>query len=425
LSQHDDDRNDQARAQDKGKDDGKDQGRDQGRDQGKEDGQDKADGQDDGKGKDGPRKPSPLKNPKVKWTLIVVGIVVVVVLIAWLVYHLLVGRYLQETNDAYLQADSVAVAPRVDGYVTALHVRDHQWVKAGDPLLEIDERSYRADLEQAQAEVATRQADIAAAHAGIRSQQASLAQARTQVDSSSASLRFAESEVRRFEPLAGTGAETHERLENLRQQRDQARAQYESALAEVEGAAGQLESARAQLAQAQAGLKQSQANVDRARISVEDTRLRAPIDGRVGDRTVQVGQFLAAGTRTMSIVPVNALYLEANFKETQVGLMRPGQPAEIEIDALSGVTLHGRVESLAPGTGSQFALLPPENATGNFTKVVQRVPVRIRVLAGAEARKVLVPGLSVVVTVDTRSEQDAKERTEDESERIERQAEAR
>jgi membrane fusion protein (multidrug efflux system) len=401
LSQHQNDHHDQANAQDNGHD--------------SSDSQEQGGGRDDDKGQ--AKKPSPLKNPRVKWTLIAVGVLVVVLLIAWLIYHLLVGRYLQETNDAYLQADSVAVAPRVNGYVTAVHVQDHAWVKAGQPLLQIDDRTYRAQLEQAQAAVALRQADILAAQAALAGYHAQLAQSRTQVSAAAAQLKFANAEVARFAPLAASGADTHEHQEQLHQQRDQAQAQYDAALAQVTTAQSQIAAGEAQLEQAQAGLKQAQANVDQAQVAVEDTHLKAAIDGRVGDKTVQVGQFLGAGTRTMTIVPIHALYLTANYKETQVGLMREGQPVEIEVDALPDASLRGRVDSLSPGTGAQFALLPPENATGNFTKVVQRVPVRIRVEAGPEARKVLVPGMSVTATVDTRSAKQAKERTEDEAER--------
>lgn len=401
MIQHQNDHHDQANAQDNGHD--------------SSDSQEQGGGRDDDKGQ--AKKPSPLKNPKVKWTLIAVGVLVVVLLIAWLIYHLLVGRYLQETNDAYLQADSVAVAPRVNGYVTAVHVQDHAWVKAGQPLLQIDDRTYRAQLEQAQAAVALRQADILAAQAALAGYHAQLAQSRTQVSAAAAQLKFANAEVARFAPLAASGADTHEHQEQLHQQRDQAQAQYDAALAQVTTAQSQIAAGEAQLEQARAGLKQAQANVDQAQVAVEDTRLSAAIDGRVGDKTVQVGQFLSAGMRTMTIVPIHALYLTANYKETQVGLMREGQPVEIEVDALPDASLHGRVDSLSPGTGAQFALLPPENATGNFTKVVQRVPVRIRVEAGPEARKVLVPGMSVTATVDTRSAKQAKERTEDEAER--------
>ncbi len=360
-------------------------------------------------------KPSPLKNPKVRWTLAIIGIVVAIALIIWLVYHLRVGRYLQDTNNAYLQADAVAVAPRINGYVTDVLVQDNQWVKAGQPLLRIDPRTYRATLDQAEAVIAVRQADIAAATAGVQGQQSSLLQARTQLVAASASLRFARAELARFTPLAASGADTHEHVESLRHDLERAQAQHDAAKAQIAGAQSQIEASQAQREQAEAGLKQAQADAAQARVAFEDTELRARIDGRVGNKTVQVGQFVAAGTRTMTVVPVAALYLSANFKETQVGLMRAGQPAEIKVDALPGTTLKGTVESISPGTGSQFALLPPQNATGNFTKVVQRVPVRIRVDAGAEARKVLVPGMSVEVTVDTRSAKDDAERSRDEA----------
>lgn len=362
-------------------------------------------------------KPSPLANPRVRWTLIVIGVVVVVLLLAWFVHWLLVGRYLQETNNAYLKADAVAVAPRVNGYVTEVFVKDNQWVKAGEPLLQIDPRTYQAQLEQAEAAIAVRQSDIAAAQANVQGSGAQLAQARSQVVAARASLALARAEVARFTPLAASGADTPEHLESLKHDLQRAQAQYDAALAQVQGAESQASAAEAQSGQAQAALKQAQADADAARLAADDTRLTARIDGRIGNKTVQVGQFVAAGTRTMTVMPIEDLYLEANFKETQMGLMRPGQPAEIEVDALSGVKLHGTVESISPGTGSQFALLPAENATGNFTKVVQRVPVRIRVDAGAEARRVLVPGMSVVVTVDTRSARDGKARAEDEAAR--------
>ncbi|MBD8695153.1 HlyD family secretion protein [Stenotrophomonas sp. CFBP 13718] len=362
------------------------------------------------------KKPSPLKNPKVRWTLIIGGILVLAALVIWLFYHLLVGRYLQDTNNAYLQADAVAVAPRINGYVTEVLVQDNQQVKAGEPLLRIDPRTYRATLDQAEAVIAVRQADIAAATAGVQGQQASLIQARTQSVAAAATMRFAKAEVARFAPLAASGADTHEHVESLRHDLQRAQAQYDAAQAQITGAQSQIQASQAQLEQAQAGLKQAQADAAQAAVAFEDTELRARIDGRIGNKTVQVGQFVAAGTRTMTVVPVASLYIAANFKETQVGLMRPGQPATIKVDALPGVDLHGTVESISPGTGSQFALLPPQNATGNFTKVVQRVPVRIKVDAGTEARKVLVPGMSVDVTVDTRGNKDARERTQDEAE---------
>lgn len=350
--------------------------------------------------------PAALKNPRVRRLLGVLAAVVVLALLAWLVYWLQVGRYLQSTDNAYLQADAVAVAPRVNGYVTAVLVEDNQAVKAGQPLVRIDARSYNAGLAQAEALVAVRQADIAAARAGLAGHRSEQEQARARLAAAEATLRFARAEVARFGPLAASGADTHEHQESLQHDLDQARAQLRAATAQLAAAESAVAAGQAQLEQAEAALGQARADADQARIAVEDTELTARIDGRIGDKTVQVGQFVAAGTRLMTVVPVQSLYLAANFKETQVGLMRPGQPAEIEVDALPGIKLRGRVESIAPGTGSQFALLPPENATGNFTKVVQRVPVRIAVQADAAQRQVLVPGMSVEVTVDTRSARD-------------------
>lgn len=347
-------------------------------------------------------KPSPLKNPKVRWTLSIIGLLVLAALLAWLAYYLLVGKYKQQTNNAYLQADAVAVAPRVNGYITEVMVQDNQWVKAGEPLVRIDPRTYRATLDQAEAVIAVREADIAAASAGVQGNQSQLVQARTQLKAAEATLRFARAEVARFGPLSASGADTHEHFESVKHDLERAQAQYDAARSQINGAQSQIEAGQAQLAQAQAGLKQAQADAAQAKVAFEDTVLTARIDGRIGNKTAQVGQFVAAGTRLMTVVPLQSLYLSANFKETQLGRMRPGQPAEIEVDALPGTTLHGTVESISPGTGSQFALLPPQNATGNFTKVVQRIPVRIRIEADAETRRILVPGMSVEVTVDTR-----------------------
>jgi membrane fusion protein (multidrug efflux system) len=171
------------------------------------------------------------------------------------------------------------------------------------------------------------------------------------------------------------------------------------------------------LAQAQAARAQQTA----ADVDLNATLIRAAIDGRVGDKTVEVGQYAGTGTRLMSLVPLDKLYITANFKETQLALMRPGQPVEIKVDALDGIALKGRVASFSPGTGAQFSLLPPQNATGNFTKITQRVPVRIALEATPQTRRLLVPGLSVEVTVDTSSAKDDIERLRDEQRKANRQ----
>ena len=364
-------------------------------------------------------KPSPLKNPKVRIAIIVLVLVVIVVGLIWFVHYWTRGRYEQSTNDAYLQADIVLVAPKVSGYVETVLVQDNEVVRAGQPLVTIDSREPQARLEQAQGQVDQGLASIAQAEAQIRQQQAQILTARAQFAGSRSSRLYAQRQVDRYAPLAAQGAQTEEQLDQMRRSRDQAASQAEANLGQLMGAERQIDVLRAQIASARAQVRQARAQVHQAEIDLQSTVVRSSIDGRVGDRTVRVGQYVQTGTRMMSVVPVDRIYLVANFKETQIGLMRVGQPATIKVDAISGGEFHGTVDSFSPGTGSQFAILPPQNATGNFTKVVQRVPVRIRVEAGPEARKVLVPGLSVDVTVDTIGAKPEKKRIEEEADSTE------
>ena len=350
---------------------------------------------------------APTARPsKIRRFLIPAGIVLAIVAVLALAYWWLVGRFMQSTDDAYLQADSVTVAPKVSGYVTDVYVGDNVAVKAGDPLVRLDGRQYQAALDQAQATIDARKADILRAQAGIPQQRAAIEQARAQQQVAALNSRHTEEEVRRYAPLATTGAESGDQLSVLTTNRDQARAALAADSAALDQAQARMADLNAQLLQAQAQLEIAQASARQAQLDMQDTLIRSSLAGRIGDRTVRVGQYAQPGTRMMSVVPVQSIYLTANFKETQVGRMRAGQPASLHVDALEDTDLHGVVDSFAPGTGSQFALLPPENATGNFTKIVQRVPVRIRIDADTQARKLLVPGLSVTVKVDTRPARD-------------------
>jgi membrane fusion protein, multidrug efflux system len=359
----------------------------------------------------------PVTNVKRRTVLLAVGAVALIAAVVYGVHWWTVGRFIENTDDAYLQADSVTIAPKVSGYVAEVYVSDNQAVTAGQPLVRLDSRQYQAILEQANATIAARRADIERGQAELLQQQANIAQARAQLEGARAAETHAIEEVKRYEPLVATGAETHERLADLQNARNQAAATVAADIAALQSAQRQPATTQAQIDQAKAQLDAADASTRQAQLDMGDTVIRSTLAGRVGDRTVRVGQYAQPGTRLMTIVPVQEIYLVANFKETQIGLMRPGQPATIHVDALSGSDLHGTVESFSPGTGSQFALLPPQNATGNFTKIVQRVPVRIHVNAGEEARKVLVPGLSVTVYVDTRSGREAQKRLERESSR--------
>jgi membrane fusion protein, multidrug efflux system len=336
--------------------------------------------------------------------LLPAGIVLALVGLVALIYWWLVGRFIQTTDDAYLQADSMTVAPKVSGYVTDVYVGDNASVKAGDPLVRLDGRQYQAALDQAMATSDARKADIQRAQAGIEQQQAAIEQARAQLLVAQISARHAEDEVRRYDPLAKTGAESGDQMSVLISNRDQAQATVVADKAALDQAQSKVADLNAQIAQAHAQLEAAQASAKQSQLDLQDTLIRSSLAGRVGDRTVRVGQYAQPGTRLMTVVPVQGIYLTANFKETQIGRMRAGQSAKIHVDALPDGDLHGVVDSFAPGTGSEFALLPPENATGNFTKIVQRVPVRIRVDADEQTLKKLVPGLSVTVDVDTRAD---------------------
>ncbi|MBB3257549.1 membrane fusion protein (multidrug efflux system) [Paraburkholderia bannensis] len=360
---------------------------------------------------------SPEKRGNKRMVLIGLGLGALVAAGVWGGHWWLVGRFIESTDDAYLQADSVTVAPKVSGYVTDVYVADNQAVKAGDPLVKLDARQYQVALDQANATIDARAADIQHADAQLAQQRANIAQAQAQQEVARVSLRHAQDEVARYTPLAATGAETTERLAELKSNRDQAQATLAADSAAVEAQRSQVAALTAQQAQARAQLEAARASAAQSQLDLDNTVVKSALAGRVGDRTVRVGQYVQPGTRMLTVVPVQKTYLTANFKETQIGRMRVGQPVELYVDALPGHTLHGVVDSFSPGTGAQFALLPPENATGNFTKIVQRVPVRIRLDTGPETRGVLLPGMSVTVDVDTRSARDDDRRIDAENHR--------
>jgi membrane fusion protein, multidrug efflux system len=353
---------------------------------------------------------SPTRRSGKRLILMVLGIIALIVAGIWLARWWTVGRFIESTDDAYLQADSVTVAPKVSGYVTDVYVGDNATVKAGDPLVRLDTRQYQVSLDQAQATIAARAADIQRAQADILQQHANIEQAKAQQQVARVSAQHARDEVQRYAPLAATGAETSERLSELTSTRDQAVATLAANTAAADAAETQIAATTAQIAQARAQLEAAEASARQAHLDLQDTVVRSVLAGKVGDRSVRVGQYVQPGTRMLSVVPVQSTYLTANFKETQVGHMRVGQPVILHVDALPGTDLHGVVDSFAPGTGAQFALLPPENATGNFTKIVQRIPVRIRIETGPETRSVLLPGLSVTADVDTRSSREGDQR---------------
>ncbi len=315
-----------------------------------------------------------------------------------------IGRFQQTTDDAYLQADKVTVAPKVGGLVASVAVGDNQAVRAGDVLATVDERDYRNALAQAEAEVEKGEAQLAGYEAAVIQQVAQVETSKADVTNAEAALTFAQQEAKRYQDLLSSGSGTSQRAQQTQSDLLQRQAAVTKTRAALDASQKQVATFQALERSARATIAGARAKVDKAKLDLDYTVIRAPIDGVVGDRSVRPGQFVQPGTALLTVVPMErGLYLVANFKETQIGHMLPGQAVTFTVDAFGDHPFRGTVESFAPGTGSQFALLPPENATGNFTKVVQRVPVRIK-LADDGLLPRLRPGLSVEATVEIRDD---------------------
>jgi membrane fusion protein (multidrug efflux system) len=313
-----------------------------------------------------------------------------------------VGRFQVSTDDAYVQADTTVIAPKVSGYLSEVLVADNQSVKAGQPLARIDDRDYAVAVEQAKADVTAAQADVANVAASLDEQQAVIAQTRSTVEVDRASVTFTQQDNDRYSSLARTGAGSVQNQQQAVSKLQIAQSTLQRDTAAVTAAERRIEMLRAQLAKAEAVLAHDRAVQDQAALNLSYTTIVAPVDGVVGNRTLRTGQYVQAGTQLMAVVPLHGVYVVANFKETQLTDVRAGQPVEIGVDTFPGTVVKGHVDSLAPASGQEFALLPPDNATGNFTKIVQRIPVKITLDAGDKLAGLLRPGMSVTPAVDTK-----------------------
>ena len=308
----------------------------------------------------------------------------------------------QTTDDAYLTADLTPLAAKVPGYVRHVVVQDFQRVKAGDLLVQIVDDDYRAELAQAEGNVASAQASAETIAQQKLLQIASIAEAQATIRSSEADLTRYHLESVRQESLLATGiAGTRQIVEQAVDDEQRAAATLAVNRAKLSQQVEQLKVLDSQEAQARAAIAAQQAAADLARINLGYTRITAPVDGMVGQRQVQDGQYVSAGTQVISIVPLPHVWVIANYKETQMTRVRIGQPARVTVDAFPGSVLHGHVDSWSPASGAQFSLLPPDNATGNFTKVVQRIPVKIVLDSDPAVDDLLRPGMSVIPSIDT------------------------
>jgi membrane fusion protein (multidrug efflux system) len=306
----------------------------------------------------------------------------------------------QSTDDAYVQADFTVIVPQVTGVITHVHVADHQEVRAGAPLVSIDERVLRIAMDNALAHAASAQAAIDSLQAQIVRQQSVIRQARATFAASEANLKLAEANRSRFTNLARDGSGTMQAQQQAEAQWSAQRAACERDLAGLRSAEQQTAILHADLGKARAALLAAQAEKAAADLNLSYARVSAPISGVVAQRKARVGGYARVGEALLTLVPLDAVYVEANFRETQLAKVRVGQPVDMTVDALPGIHLKGRVESVGPASGVSFSPLPPHNATGNFTKIVQRLPVRIALEPGQEDARRLRVGMSARPSID-------------------------
>jgi len=303
----------------------------------------------------------------------------------WFAYdYIMVGRFFVSTDDAYVGADMAIISPKIPANVAEVAIVDNQSVKEGDTLVRLDDVDYRLALDQAQAKLATQNAAIKTFGAQIKAAEATAAQVRAQLDSAKATVVKTEADFSRTDALAAKDYSTKSALDAAIAARDSALAQVKADEAAIQTADANIAVLQAQRNEAERVANELQVAVAKAERDLSFTVIRAPFNGVVGNRSVQVGDYVTPGKRLAAVVPLDKVYVDANLKETQLGPIVPGQTAQVRVDALDGAVLKGTVESVAPASGSQFSLLPPENATGNFTKIVQRVPVRIAIPAAGD-----------------------------------------
>jgi membrane fusion protein (multidrug efflux system) len=351
----------------------------------------------------GPSPDKPRRTLRGKLVLLATAAAVVIGIGGWYGEHWWTsGRFMISTDDAYVRAHNTTLAAKVSGYLVSIPVNDNARVRAGDVIATIDDGDYRLAVDAARDKVATQQATVDRFGRQVMAQDANIAQAKAQFVSSQAAAKKNQSEFERQQALAARAYASRQALEQAEANRDQSAAAVQSAQASVDAAEANLDVLKAQQQEAARALDELRTAQAKAERDLSFTIIRAPVDGVFGNRAVQTGDFVQTGQRIASLVPLDDVYVDANFKETQLARLQPGQAVSINVDALPGQTIPGTVASLSPASGSVFSLLPPDNATGNFTKIVQRLPVRIEVPTDVTAQRLLRPGMSVVVSVDTK-----------------------
>ena len=322
---------------------------------------------------------------------------------AYGVQYTLIGRFFISTDDAYVRANNTTLGARVSGHVASILPGDNTVVRAGEVIFKIDDGDYRIAVDAARTRIATQQATIDRIGRQVTAQESAVDQAKAQLASADAGLKRADLDFDRQQALSTKGFASRATFEVSEAGRDQGLAAVKSAQAAYDAARDNVEVTRAQQAEARAQLAELQTSLAKAERDLDFTSVRAPVDGTFSNRLVSTGDYIVVGQRLGNVVPLDDVFIDANYKETQLRRIRPGQPVTISVDAYGHRKFEGVVDSVAPAAGSVFTLLPPDNATGNFTKIVQRLPVRIRVPKGVASQNLLRAGMSVYTTVDTRA----------------------
>lgn len=346
------------------------------------------------------------KSPTRKRVLVGVGAVAILAGIYFGYHYMVVGRYMVTTDDAYVRGYNTTLGARVSGHIAAIAVEDNARVGAGSVILRIDDGDYRIAADNVRAKIATQEATIDRIGRQVTAQESAVDQAKAQLASADAATKRAEADFARQETLSTRGFASKATFDVSQAGRDQALASVQAAQAALEAAQAQVDVVKAQKAEAEGQLQELRTALAKAVRDLSFTSVLAPVDGTFANRIVNVGDYVQPGQRLANMVQLDNVYIDANYKETQLGRLKPGQRVKITVDAVSGRTINGIVDSIAPASGSIFTLLPPDNATGNFTKVVQRVPVRIRVPASVARENLLRPGMSVVTSVNTKPSPD-------------------
>ena len=351
-----------------------------------------------------PSPPAPKRRAPKKRIVLALVLLAVAALGSWYGHRWwTVGRFIVSTDDAYVGAKMATLAAKVPGYIASLDVEDNSTVRTGDVIATIDDGDYKLAVDAAHDKLATEQATVDRLGRQIVAQQAAVDQAKAQLLSAQAGATRAQLDLHRQQALAAKDFASRQSLDQALANRDQANASVQSAKAMIDAAVAGVEVSKSQQEEARRTLAELATALAKAERDLSFTEIRAPFDGVVGNRAIQVGDYVQSGARLLSLVPLEGVYIDANFKETQLAGIKPGQHVSIAVDALPSDNIEGVVESVAPASGSVFSLLPPDNATGNFTKIVQRLPVRIRVSPEVARQGALRPGMSVVASVDTRS----------------------